>query len=121
VEEGKVLLGVHSDEEDRVIGAADAIEDAGVEPLEVHRLDAAESFHPPGDLAAVADRTIPTTHPERAGGAVGMDQVGEEEAPAVGMVERGETPTRGEGPAAAGQAAVTEPPEDPDEEDRRPR
>lgn len=128
VDAGDFLLGVHSDEEHRVETAAEALEQADdVEPLETHRLDAAETFHPPGDLAAVADRTIPSTHPERAGGEMGMDQA-DEEAPAVGMAERGGGPTRGDRPAPGGEdpEGASDPqegrdPEQTEEDDLRPR
>lgn len=86
VEQGKVLLGVHSDEPSRVTEAQDVLETFDAE--RVVRLDADETYGPPGDMSAIADRSIPSSHPERPGGELGRDRVPTSEGRTIGMEER---------------------------------
>lgn len=63
--EGVVLFGVHSDDPERVEAAEQHLED--YQPLERHRLDAHDSFHPPARYAANLGRTVPSGSPEAGG------------------------------------------------------
>jgi hypothetical protein len=93
VEEGYVLVGVHTDEVARADHAEETLAD--LEPVEAARLDADESYRPPGDFAAIAGRDIPSGDPDSPGGELGHDRAEYPDAKLVGMEERGETPTRG--------------------------
>lgn len=86
VEAGKVLVGVHSDDASRVTSAQDVL--GSLDAEQVVRLDADETYRPPGDASAIAGQTIPSTHPERAGGGAGRDRVASEEGRTVGTDER---------------------------------
>lgn len=86
VERGDVLLGVHSDDRSRIEEAEDVLGTLAAD--EVVRVDADETFDPPGDISAVADRTIPSSHPDQPGGEVGRDVVPTEDGRTVGMEER---------------------------------
>lgn len=100
VEEGYVIVGVHSDDVARVEDAAQRLED--LEPEVLERLDADETYHPPGTVDALMGQDIPSTHAQNPGADMGRD-VEEGEDPAVGMKERGSGPTRGEQPAPGGE------------------
>lgn len=107
VEQGAVLVGVHSEDEATVASAQEVLEGLGTTLEPVARLDADESFEPPGDLAAVAGRTIPSGHPERAGGAVEPDD--DSDVKRIGIEERGEGPTSGRADAEGREKRVPDP------------
>lgn len=113
VEEGLVLVGVHSDDENRAAAAADVLE--GLEPVEVVRLDADESFQPPGDFAAIAGRDLPSGDPDSPGGELGHDRIDHPEGKLIGMEERGDSATSGREDAAEREKRVPSP--DGDEAD----
>ncbi|HEX2026686.1 MAG TPA: hypothetical protein VHF25_01660 [Nitriliruptorales bacterium] len=89
VEQGRVLVGVHSNDPERA--------DLGEQQLRAHkaeqvlRLEADEDFEPPGDTAAILGTSVPSDHPEHPGGELGHKEADKR----VGMTERGEPPTRG--------------------------
>lgn len=72
VEEGLVLVGVHTNDASRVELAGERLHD--LEPLQMERLGAEEAFDPPGTVASFWDQTIPTSHPQRVGGELGRKQ-----------------------------------------------
>lgn len=63
--EGLVLVGVHSDDKDRIDIGEERLQ--GFDAIEVHRFEADESYEPPGRVTAVAGRDVPSTHPEHPG------------------------------------------------------
>lgn len=89
-QEDKVLVGVHTEDLEQADRAQEILED--LDTVDVIRLDADESFIPPGDAAAVAGRSIPSSVPDQPGADLGRDQTGED-APVIGMAERGEGAT----------------------------
>lgn len=107
VETGHVLVGVHSDDPDEIDKAVMTLED--LSPVRLERLEADETFHPPGDLAAVADRTIPSTNPNSPGGEVGRDRREYPDGKLVGMEERGGGPTSGREDAEAKEKRIPSP------------
>lgn len=84
--QGRVLVGVHSDTLSQVDRGEDELRD--LEPLELHRLDADETFHPPGDTSALAGRSVPSGDAAQPGGELGRDQVDERDAKTLGMETR---------------------------------
>ncbi|MDP9022751.1 MAG: hypothetical protein M3N57_08660 [Actinomycetota bacterium] len=90
VEHDKVLLGIHSNDPERVDEGEERL--GSFDPENLARLDADEDFEPPGDYAALLGVSVPSDHPERAGGEVGFKEADKR----IGMTERGEPPTRGE-------------------------
>jgi hypothetical protein len=117
VEQGAVLVGVHSEEEATVASAQDALEGLGTAVEPIARLDADESFEPPGDLAAIAGQTIPSGHPERAGGAV--EPHDDPDAKTIGIHERGGGPTSGRDEAAEREKRVPDPDDVGDDDEER--
>lgn len=85
-EEDQVLVGVHTEDPERADRAEEVLD--GMDTIEVVRLDADESFVPPGDVASVAGRSIPSSVPDQPGADLGRDRT-DEDAPAIGMAERG--------------------------------
>ncbi|MFN2555736.1 MAG: hypothetical protein ABR592_02505 [Nitriliruptorales bacterium] len=81
-EQGYVLLGVHSDDEERVDLGMQVLR--RFQPRDLHRLDAEESFVPPGDVSAVVGRSIPSSHPDHPGAALGRDAVEWDDARKLG-------------------------------------
>ncbi len=81
-EQGYVLVGVHSDSEERVELGSEVLR--RFQPHDLRRLDADESFVPPGDVAAVAGRSIPSSHPDHPGAALGRDEVDRDDARKLG-------------------------------------
>ncbi len=77
-EHSYVLVGVHSDDEERVELGMEVLR--RFQPRDLRRLDADESFVPPGDVSAVAGRSIPSSHPDHPGAALGRDEVDREDA-----------------------------------------
>lgn len=100
VDEGYVLVGVHTDDEERAERAEAVL--AELEPAESARLDADESFEPPGDFAAIAGRGIPSGQPDSPGAELGHERAERPDADLVGMEERGDSPTRGRDDPADG-------------------
>lgn len=77
-EQGYVLVGVHSDDEERVELGMQVLR--RFQPHDLRRLDADESFVPPGDVSAVAGRSHPSSHPDHPGAALGRDEVDRDDA-----------------------------------------
>ncbi|MGH3443722.1 MAG: hypothetical protein ACRDUY_17075, partial [Nitriliruptorales bacterium] len=67
--DGLVLVGVHSDDEDRIELGEERLE--RFDAIEIHRFEADESYEPPGRVTAVAGRDMPSTHPEHPGTTAG--------------------------------------------------
>lgn len=100
-ERGYVLVGVHSDDEERVELGMKVLR--RFQPYDLRRLDADESFVPPGDVSAVAGRSIPSSHPEQPGAALGRDEVDWDDARKLGTELRPK-----EGDNAPGQESPAE-------------
>ncbi len=103
-EQGYILVGIHSDDEERVELGEQVLR--RLEPYDLRRLDADETFIPPGDVSAVAGRSVPSSHPERPGAVLGRDEVDWDEARKLGMELRpkeGQTVER-ESPAESEEA-----------------
>lgn len=83
--EDQVLVGVHTEDPSHAEAAEEVFGD--LETVDVVRLEADESFIPPGDVAAVAGRSVPSSVPDEPGAELGRDRT-DEEAPAVGMATR---------------------------------
>lgn len=113
VEEGLVLVGVHTDDEARAASAADILEE--LEPVELAQLEADESFEPPGDFAAIAGRDLPSGDPQSPGGELGHDQVDHPDGKLLGMEERGDTATSGRDDAAEREGRIPSPDDDGDD------
>lgn len=86
-EEDRVLVGVHTEDPERADTAEERLRD--LDPVEVIRLDADESFVPPGDRSAVVGRTVPSSVPDRPGAELGGRRSTDEDA-AVGTPPEGE-------------------------------
>lgn len=99
---GYVLVGVHSDDEDRVDLGEEVLR--RLEPYDLRSLVADETFAPPGDVSALVGRSIPSSHPTQPGAALGRDEVDWDKARKLGMELRPK-----EGDTAAGAESVEEP------------
>lgn len=85
-QEDQVLVGVHTEDPARADAAEDVFD--ALETAEVVRLEADESFVPPGDVSAAAGRSVPSSVPDQPGGELGRDRT-DEDAPTLGMATRG--------------------------------
>lgn len=84
-EEGQILVGVHTEDSELADTAEQRLRE--LDPVEVVRLEADESFVPPGDRSAVAGRSVPSSVPDSPGAELGRDRAGEDSA--AGVATRG--------------------------------
>lgn len=85
-QDDQILVGVHTEDRARADTAEERLRD--LDPLEVIRLEADESFIPPGDRSAVAGRSVPSSVPDSPGAELGRDRTDEDD-PTAGMATRG--------------------------------
>lgn len=99
-EQDQVLVGVHTEDARRADEAEERLQE--LPTVEVVRLDADESFLPPGDVSAVAGRSVPSSVPEQPGGELGRDRTGEDE-PTLGTATRGSEDDRTDDRSTGGE------------------
>lgn len=79
-QDDQILVGVHTEDPARADAAEERLRD--LDPVEVIRLEADESFTPPGDRSAVAGRSVPSSAPDSPGAELGRDHADDDDPPA---------------------------------------